>query len=243
MIDRTDPAHPGHPADAAGLTALGDWRRRVADGYAEVRRTAVEDPERAWRGWGALRDELFARHPSSPLDVAARASFEGLPLWPYDPAWRLRGAVRALDEPEALGVAHSGEDATPFLRLGEVTFTVPGGDERALDLYWLVGYGGGLFLPFRDATSGTATYGGGRYLLDQPKSADLGGEGDDLVLDFNFAYHPSCAHDPRWSCPLALPGSGLDVEVRAGERLSRSRRQRPPAGAGRIADTQRSRTR
>ncbi|HVM10097.1 MAG TPA: DUF1684 domain-containing protein [Acidimicrobiales bacterium] len=84
----------------------------------------------------------------------------------------------------------------------------------------LEGYGGGLFLPFRDATAGDTTYGGGRYLLDTVKGADLGSTGSgDLVLDFNFAYHPSCAHDPRWSCPLAPPGSRLDVRMEAGERL------------------------
>ena len=80
-------------------------------------------------------------------------------------------------------------------------------------------YGGGLFLPFRDATSGEQTYGGGRYLLDGAKSADLGGTDGRLVLDFNFAYHPSCVHDPRWSCPLAPPANTLPFAVEAGERL------------------------
>lgn len=207
-----------HPADSAGLLALADWRRRVADCYAEVRR-AHQRPDEAWRGWRATRDRLFATHAQSPLDVAARQRFAGLPVWPYDPAWRLRGNVSE-QEPEELGVAHSGEGATPFLRIGEVAFTTPDGRDRTLALYWLAGYGGGLFLPFRDTTCGNETYGGGRYLLDQPKSADLGRDADALVLDFNFAYHPSCAHDPRWSCPLALPGSGLDVAVRAGERMA-----------------------
>jgi uncharacterized protein (DUF1684 family) len=94
------------------------------------------------------------------------------------------------------------------------------GHEIRLTLLWLEGYGGGLFLPFRDATCGVETYGGGRYLLDQVKGADLGvrAEGD-LVLDFNFAYHPSCAHDPRWTCPLAPPGNVIAQPVRAGEML------------------------
>jgi hypothetical protein len=89
-----------------------------------------------------------------------------------------------------------------------------------LELYWLTSYGGGLFLPFADATSGTETYGAGRYLLDTVKGADLGQEEGRLVLDFNFAYFPSCAYDPRWTCPLAPPANRLSVPVRAGERLS-----------------------
>lgn len=212
-----------HPADGAGPLALADWRRRVADGYAQVRRLAAgpEGPEEAWGHWRGVRDELFAAHPQSPLRAEARAAFTGLPVWPYDAAWRLRGSAALADEPEELGVAHSGEGATAFQRIGTVAFTAPDGVERTLALLWLAGYGGGLFLPFRDATCGTETYGGGRYLLDQPKSADLGAAADELILDFNFAYHPSCAHDPRWSCPLALPGSTLDVPVEAGERLAR----------------------
>jgi uncharacterized protein (DUF1684 family) len=86
----------------------------------------------------------------------------------------------------------------------------------------MAGYAGGLFLPFRDATNGRETYGAGRYLLDAAKSADLGpgGAPGSLVLDFNFAFHPSCAFDARWSCPLAPPENRLDAPVEAGERLA-----------------------
>ena len=98
-----------------------------------------------------------------------------------------------------------------------------GGAEHELDLFWLEGYGGGLYLPFADATSGTETYGAGRYLLDTVKGADLGMEGDRLVLDFNLAYNPSCAYDPRWLCPLAPPANRLAVAVRAGERVRSAR--------------------
>jgi uncharacterized protein (DUF1684 family) len=90
----------------------------------------------------------------------------------------------------------------------------------ALELYWLDGYGGGLFLPFADRTSGGETYGAGRYLLDTVKGADLGHGQDGLILDFNFAYQPSCSYDPRWLCPLAPPANRLSIAVRAGERLA-----------------------
>jgi uncharacterized protein (DUF1684 family) len=83
----------------------------------------------------------------------------------------------------------------------------------------LEGYGGGLFVPFGDLTNGHETYGGGRYLLDSAKGADLGSHGNWVVLDFNFAYRPSCVHSDRWSCPLAPVENRLPVAVRAGERL------------------------
>ena len=86
-------------------------------------------------------------------------------------------------------------------------------------MWWLVGYGGGVFVPVKDATAGRTTYGGGRYLLDTVKGADLGGaaDGSTLVVDLNFAYQPSCAYDPAWVCPLASPGNTLPGEVVAGE--------------------------
>jgi uncharacterized protein (DUF1684 family) len=88
------------------------------------------------------------------------------------------------------------------------------GDDVSLDLYWLETYGGGVFIPFRDGTSGHETYGAGRYLLDTVKGSDLGGE---LILDFNFAYNPSCAWDDRWACPLTPPANRLPFRVETGE--------------------------
>ena len=84
------------------------------------------------------------------------------------------------------------------------------------------GYAGGLFVAFRDSTNGVETYGAGRYLVDAAKSADVGGDpvAGTLILDFNFAYQPSCAFDPKWACPLAPPENRLDLPIRAGERLA-----------------------
>ena len=79
-------------------------------------------------------------------------------------------------------------------------------------MFWIAGYAGGLFIPFRDATNGNETYGAGRYLVDAAKSHDLGVDeaSGDMILDFNFATQPSCAFDPRWACPLAPPENRLD---------------------------------
>lgn len=195
------------------LTLL-DWRRRVADLYGRVR--ASNNPEGAWRDWVATRDDLFASHPQTPLEDPD--AFTGLPHYDYDPSWRVLGQFRPADAEVTGEVAHSSDGTTPVRMVGTISFT-HGGRDHDLDAFWLDAYGGGLFLPFRDQTCGDSTYGGGRYLLDTVKGADLGHDGDRLVLDFNFAYHPSCVHSPRWSCPLAPPGNRLDVAVSAGERL------------------------
>ena len=196
------------------LLALADWRRTMAELYAGVR--AAADPRSAWLRWREVRDELFRSHPQSPIPPDERASFPGAVYFDYDPAARVAGKLRHL-EPERYDVATSGNGTMSFTRFARVDLEI---DDRdvSLELYWLEGYAGGLFLPFRDATSGVATYGAGRYLLDSAKGADLGMNGADLVLDFNFAYNPSCSYDPRWVCPLAPPPNRLDVAIEAGER-------------------------
>lgn len=197
------------------LLELADYRREVASLYREVRRLGA-GPE-AHTLWRRERDRLFADHPQSALAAEARSAFDGLPYYPYDPDFATLGRV-TVDEGAVRSLGHSGDGATPFVPVGAVGFTLLG-VEHTLTLFWLDAYGGGLFLPFRDATSGSETYGGGRYLLDGAKSADLGSAGDELVLDFNFSYHPSCVHDHRWSCPLAPPENRLGIAVEAGERL------------------------
>lgn len=195
---------------------LWDYRRRVADSYRRVR--TADDPAAAWEQWQRDRDELFARHPESPFAPERQVQFAGLDYFPYDPDWRLEATVEPL-EGGAEEVGHSGEGTTRFLRFGVLTADSPEG-RLELSLFWLDTYGGGVFVPFRDATSGHETYGGGRYLLDTVKGADLGHTGDRIVADFNFAYHPSCVHDHRWSCPLAPRSNHLGFPVRAGERLT-----------------------
>lgn len=98
-------------------------------------------------------------------------------------------------------------------------------DLGSLDVWWLSGYGGGLFLPMKDATSGRKSYGGGRYVLDTVKGADLGGDSDGLVIDLNFAYQPSCAYDEAWACPLPGPGNILAAPAPVGEFVVPGRAQ------------------
>ena len=192
---------------------IADWRRRVFAMYAEVR--AEKDPATAHVTWRRTRDDLFATHPASPLLPADRASFAGLPVPDYDPAWRFEAEIVAAPE-ERIELDTGTDGAVPFERIGAVVLDGVG----SLDVWRFASYGGGLFVPVRDASAGTpeGTYGGGRYLLDTVKGADLGSRGGRLVLDLNFAYNPSCAYDPAWACPLAQPGNVVDVAIPVGER-------------------------
>jgi uncharacterized protein (DUF1684 family) len=186
---------------------LLDWKRRVFALYQDVR--AARDPEQAWDRWRAVREELYTAHPQSPRLGAVPRYFD------YDPRFRVAATVEPT-APELVHVNGSAASVVPFTRFARVRFELLG-ERRSLELYWLEAYGGGVFLPFADATSGGETYGAGRYLLDTVKGADLGGNDGALVLDFNFAYNPSCSYDDRWACPLAPPANRLDLRVEAGE--------------------------
>ncbi|MDP8904611.1 MAG: DUF1684 domain-containing protein [Chloroflexota bacterium] len=207
---------------------LAHWRRRVAELYAGWRAEAERDPERATREFGAARDELFRTHAQSPLPAGSRARFAGVAYLDYDPALRMTVRVESIEQtggasPSPLALPSSRAEQFAFRRVGRVRLVGPLSG-ATLSLFWIEGYAGGLFLPFRDSTSGGDTYAAGRYLLDTVKGADLGGDpaGGELLLDFNMAYHPSCAYDARWNCPLAPPENRLTVAVPAGERLRAS---------------------
>jgi uncharacterized protein len=193
--------------------ALADWRLRVAALY-------LAEPSEGEAGAASFRrgrDLLFRDHPQSPLDAGQRASFAGLAWFPYDPAARVAAESRPADTGEELAIDTGGEDGTVRYRR-VARLATPYGD---LTLFWTIGYGGGLFLPFRDATAGRETYGAGRYLTDTIKGTHRRGlevDGGRVLLDFNYAYNPSCAYNARWACPLAPPENHLQAPVRAGER-------------------------
>jgi uncharacterized protein len=184
---------------------LLDWKRRIFHLYAEVR---ASEPRAGWERWCDVRADLFRDHPQSPSP-----GYSSLAYFDYDPALRFVADVEPADE-HVLEIPGSAGSLTRFRRFAVARF-----DLGELELYWLEAYGGGVFLPFADATRGKETYGAGRYLLDTVKGSDLGMEGRRLVLDFNFAYNPSCAYDDEWACPLAPPANRLAVPIHAGERL------------------------
>jgi len=198
---------------------LADWRRRLTAMYDALRHDSRAEPARLL-GFRAAKDRLFAGHPASPVPAAERRDFRGLAYWRHDPSLSLRARLEPDPDAPPLDVPRSSAGPTmPYTRIGWVGFTVDETPTR-LAVYWLNEYAGGIFIPFRDATSASETYGGGRYLWDSGKGADLGSDGEELVIDFNYAYHPSCVYDPIWSCPLAPPENWLTVPVRAGERLA-----------------------
>ena len=207
---------PHQATSISGELQLVDWRRRVATLYAAVR--AEPSPVQAHALWRRGRDELMREHAESPLLPGDELRRSGVPYWPYDPELRFaleRPAgrrARDADPPDRRqrhDLAAAASACSPSPRLWT----------RRLDVWWMEQYAGGMFVPLRDGTAGDTSYGGGRYLLDTAKGADLGSHDGRVVVDLNFLYHPSCRYNADWQCPLAPPGNTIDHAVRAGERL------------------------
>lgn len=199
-------------------SSLHDWRRQVADLYAAVR--AMPEGE-GWAHWRSVRDRLFREHPQSPLASSRRAEFRGIDCFDYDPALRFTVELGPTRDRETISL-EAGKDGRITLVPFAITLGLKSALGKELTLYWIDGYGGGVFLLFGDATNGEESFAGGRYLLDTIKSADLGSVDGRLILDFNFAYYPSCAYSDAWVCPLSPVENRLPVAIRGGERTELS---------------------
>ncbi|HEU5438544.1 MAG TPA: DUF1684 domain-containing protein [Ktedonobacterales bacterium] len=214
---------------------LFDFRERMARIYRErddALRTGT-DPTAALARFRAAKDAIFRAHPQSALPPGARATFTGLRYFPYAPELRVEADLTPLPDTERAEIAapSSGQHPMPLRPAAQAQFTIADATQT-LTVYWIDVYGGGLFLPFRDATSPAESYGAGRYLFDTVKGSTferlddtaeiedanvMGYAGGRIMLDFNYAYNPSCCYDLRWVCPLAPRENWLDVPLRAGE--------------------------
>ena len=154
------------------------------------------------------KDEFFATDNNSPLGHAHRHGFEGLDYFDPNPDLVFTLPFEPADGAE-VRVQTSDGAARSYVRLGTVSFDVQG-EPTTLTLY-STGHPG-LFVPFRDATSGKDTYGAGRYLDIEPN-----GDGT-VTIDFNYAYNPFCAYDDAYSCPLPPAENWLTVPIEAGEK-------------------------
>ena len=202
---------------------LFDYRTRVAEMYRKRRQSSLagEDAASVVQRFREFRDELFAKHLQSALDQEQKQKFQRLRYFPYNPAMCVAADIERNVEPQVLSVAMNAEETMTMTAVGRLHFALEG-VKVALTLYWLNIYGGGLFLPFRDTTSPAESYGGGRYLFDTIKGSDFlpvpdASINERILLDFNYAYNPSCAYNDRWVCPLAPIENRLKVPVRAGE--------------------------
>jgi uncharacterized protein (DUF1684 family) len=140
-----------------------------------------------------------------------RLSFHGMATYPIDPKWRFEARFDAYRPPKPVAVPNVLGSIDNEKSPGAVIFAV-GGHEYRLDAVAEEGTDE-LFLIFGDATNGTETYGGGRFLYAKPPGPD-----GRTVVDFNKAYNPPCVFTPYATCPLPPRGNRLPIRIEAGEK-------------------------
>ncbi|MBM2622836.1 DUF1684 domain-containing protein [Actinoplanes sp. LDG1-06] len=185
----------------------------LTDYRAAVARMYLADTSLA--EFRAERDKLFATHPQSAIAEDERAAFGGLRYFPANDSVIVEAEVRPADG--EIDIDTGGPDGVVHYNRVGIILT-PYGE---LSLWWIEAYGGGLFLPVRDATCGQGAYGGGRYLTDTVKGTHGRGleplGGSRVRLDFNYLYNPSCAYNDAYLCPLAPPENTVSAAIEAGE--------------------------
>lgn len=155
------------------------------------------------------KDEIFRRHPQSPLTPEQRRDFTGLNYFPENDALRLEVIVEMLKDQVSVEMETSTGGVQEYVRFARFRFQVAG-QEAMLTIY-KADYG--YFLPFVDSLAGKETYPAGRYL--EPEELP----GNRFLVDFNLAYNPFCAYNEMWSCPITPAENRLKVPIRAGEMV------------------------
>ena len=164
----------------------------------------------------ARKDADFRAADDSPIPVAARAAFAGLPYFAVDPAYRVPAHVTENRKGPPIVITLQTSTSVPrkMRTVGILGFSIGGAeytltafaDEDASTL-------DRLFVPFGDLTNGAETYKAGRYLDLERTPTGL------YDLDFNRAYHPYCVYNPKYECPIPPKENRLQVAISAGERL------------------------
>jgi uncharacterized protein len=188
----------------------GDHERHDHAGHEHV------DYPTAVASFRAEKDDYFRSAPDSPIPAAERGTFVGLPYFPVDADLRFEGLTLEPyggSEPVGFQIPTSDGQLRAAERAGTFTFELGGATQRLTGYRFADGDSASVFVPFLDLTSGSETYGAGRYLDLYPE------EDGTFALDFNLAYHPSCVYDPKYSCPLTPAENRLPVRIEAGERL------------------------
>jgi uncharacterized protein (DUF1684 family) len=155
------------------------------------------------------KDENFRTAEDSP--IANKAQFLGLHYYPYNAAWSINFDVTRAAKAEKIALKMTDGSLDSLIAFGKISATIQG---KLISLVVYQHDSGDFFIPFKDKTAPTETYGGGRYLelpLTNLKE-------NQLRVDFNQAFFPYCAYNSTFACPIPPQENNISLRVEAGER-------------------------
>lgn len=158
-------------------------------------------------------NEHFFNPKESPLDSHLFYTFKGIKFFPISEKYKVKASLTLINTDSVFDLPHSHDATKPYKQYAKVSFELLGQKYELLVLEQVVKKPGAenyLLLPFTDGTSGTETYGGGRY-LDLDKTAGL-----EQTIDFNKAYNPYCLYNSKYTCPIPPKENKLPIRLEAG---------------------------
>jgi len=166
----------------------------------------------------AFQDNMnqeYADSLHSPLKPEDRTIFKELPFYPIDTNWIINAAIERIIDEDAFEMETTTDRLPLYSPYYRATFSIDSIPVsltiyQSEDLKTREGYENYLFLPFTDATNGSETYGGGRYI--DLKTV----ESDSILIDFNRAYNPYCAYNSKYSCPIPPRENDINIPIEAG---------------------------
>ncbi|MCD4698044.1 MAG: DUF1684 domain-containing protein [Bacteroidales bacterium] len=188
-------------------------------GFCQVSQDSINSYNTSLEKYRTGKNIKLMYSESTPLKPEQQKSFEGLKYFPPDLNFLVKAKLIKEAEPETVVLKTSTERVPEYIKYGKVNFTLNGQEFTLLayqskKLVEVKGEEAYLFIPFRDGTSGKESYGGGRYV-----DCEIPDEGNTLILDFNKAYNPYCAYNPRFSCVIPPEENRLPVSIEAGEMI------------------------
>ena len=155
------------------------------------------------------KDEQFKSDDESP--ILDKASFKGLNYYPYSANWVIPFEVERNEKIQRISLQMTDGSTDSLLVFGKAHGELSG---MHVDLLVYQHDSGDFFIPFKDKTAPTETYGGGRYLeLPLTKLKD-----NQLTIDFNEAFFPYCAYNKTFACPIPPKENQLEIRIPAGEK-------------------------
>lgn len=163
----------------------------------------------------AEKNKYLSTDEKSPIPQEKRSNFRGLDYYPPDRAFSFLLSLHEHAEKAVIVVKDSKGNDRRYIRWGEFHFDI-GEVKCTLQTYKSDATEERLFVPFKDLTSGSETYGAGRYLDMETEECFSEGK---WILDFNEAFNPYCAYNHNYACPLVPPENWLRVRIEAGEKV------------------------
>jgi len=157
----------------------------------------------------------------SPLKKKDLKDFKGLDFFPIDSSFIVTAKLVKIFDSPIFKMATTTDRKPLYKEYANLTFSLKG-KQHHLTVYQNQDdlndekYKDYLFLPFTDNTSGTTSYGGGRYMdimISEISSNST------VLLNFNNTYNPYCAYNDKYSCPLTPRKNHLNLKVTAGVKI------------------------